>query len=107
MNITSKWYVFHTKTNKESTTVTLISHLSVWMKDLLAGKVKVLRVNVPSNFDISQMKPGMEISDCPNEGISLTPETYKELIEHTSLDLYLKNSITNPQIIVYGINKYA
>lgn len=79
MNKTNKWYVFHTRTNNESTTVTLISHLSVWMEDLLAGKVKVLRVSVPSDFDISQMERGMEISNCPGEGISLTHETYDAL----------------------------
>ena len=79
MNLTNKWYVFHTRTNNESTTVTLISHLDVWMKDLLAGKVKVLRVSVPSDFDISLMEKGMEISNCPSEGISLTRETYGAL----------------------------
>jgi len=79
MNKTNKWYVFHTRTNNESTIVTLISHLSVGMKDLLAGNVKVLRASVPLDFDISQMKRGMEVSNCPGEGISLTREAYDAL----------------------------
>tara|TARA_R110000764_G_scaffold7327_5_gene26183 strand:+ start:1456 stop:1794 length:339 start_codon:yes stop_codon:yes gene_type:complete len=110
MNPTNKWYVFHTRTNNESTTVTLISHLTVWVKDLLAGKVKVVRVSVPSDFDISLMEKGMEIPDCPHEGTSITLDCFKALMERASIDLYLKDlkehGVCDRRILLFDIDKY-